>query len=122
MQQLNPDGGARVAPVVGPKGSSTMVVAIILLWCGVAFLCGYVASEKGRSFGGWAFLGFFFTIFALIALVAVPTLEKRVPDPDCSRCGRARVKHYRQIDSKTIYFCPSCVQEYDSEKTLARSG
>lgn len=58
-----------------------------------------------------------FTIFALIALVAVPTLEKRVPDPDCSRCGRARVKHYRQIDSKTIYFCPSCVQEYDSKGT-----
>jgi len=40
--------------------------------CGL--FCGYIAGEKRRSFGNWFILGFFFSIFALIAIASIPTI------------------------------------------------
>ncbi len=43
----------------------------------VGSLCSYVAGQKNRSKGNWFFLGFLFSLLALIALAAVPTLSKK---------------------------------------------
>lgn len=40
-----------------------------------AVLCGVIADSKKRDIGGWAILGFFFGLFALIAAVGVAPLQ-----------------------------------------------
>jgi hypothetical protein len=44
-----------------------------------AGFCAFIAQEKSRSVGGWFANGFFFSLFALIAVAGVPPLllEKR---------------------------------------------
>lgn len=44
----------------------------------VGLLCSYVAGQKNRSKGNWFILGFCFSLLALIALAAIPTLSKEV--------------------------------------------
>jgi hypothetical protein len=55
-------------------------------WFGVGILiggfCAFIANEKGRGGGEWFFLGLVGGIFALIAIAAVPALEKKEPEPD----------------------------------------
>ena len=55
------------------------LLLLIPLWVIQAFVfgffCGYIAQEKGRSYGSWFALGFFFSILAVFALIAVPKVE-----------------------------------------------
>ena len=37
---------------------------------------GFIAKEKNRDQAGWFFLGFLFSLLAVIAIAAVPKLEK----------------------------------------------
>ena len=45
----------------------------------IGMLCSYVAGQKNRSQGNWFFLGFLFSLLALIALAAIPSLSKEKP-------------------------------------------
>ncbi|MBA4312191.1 MAG: hypothetical protein C0417_06135 [Chlorobiaceae bacterium] len=42
--------------------------------------CAFIAREKNRYSIGWFFLGFLFSLIALLALIAVPTAPK-LDDP-----------------------------------------
>lgn len=57
---------------------------LIIVWLVCAVLCAIVASSKGRSGFGWLVSGFFFGIFALIAVAGMPVLtaERRPPPTD----------------------------------------
>ena len=44
----------------------------------MGFLCGYIGTEKGRSGLGWFACGFLFGIFALVAVIAVPSHARGV--------------------------------------------
>jgi hypothetical protein len=48
--------------------ASVIVVAFIIGVALFAWLCGYIAHQKGLSDGFWAVMGALFGIFALIAL------------------------------------------------------
>ncbi|MCG2586527.1 hypothetical protein [Massilia sp. TS11] len=48
---------------------------ISLFWVGCAIACGIIASNKGRSVGGWIVLGFLFSIFSLIVILVLPSLS-----------------------------------------------
>ena len=50
---------------------------IVIVWFIIAFICAAVASNKGRSTGGWFVLGMLFSFFALIvvALLAVVSMS-----------------------------------------------
>jgi hypothetical protein len=87
------------------------LVAIILLQAVVfGSFTSFVAREKQRGALAWFFLGFFFSLIALLALMAVPA--KQVPetvvrkDPRfqskwlCKECGETNVDE----DAK-CYFC-----------------
>lgn len=39
------------------------------------FFCSYIAKEKNRDGQSWFWLGFFFSILAVLALIAVPKIE-----------------------------------------------
>ena len=41
-----------------------------------AVLVGYIGDQKGRSMPLWMISGFFFGLFALIAVCAVPKIDK----------------------------------------------
>ena len=55
------------------SGGLMWVVVIVGLfeWIGCAFLCSFVASEKGRD-SAWFWTGLFFGVFALIAIAGLP--------------------------------------------------
>lgn len=46
----------------------------LIIWIAVAAFSGYYASQKGRDVVSWVILGFFLSIFALIALWFLPPL------------------------------------------------
>ncbi|MGL5649977.1 MAG: hypothetical protein ACRDDY_19260 [Clostridium sp.] len=48
---------------------------VIILWMFFAIVTAMVASAKNRSIIGWGITGFFFGIFALIAIGIIPKKE-----------------------------------------------
>lgn len=50
---------------------------LILLAQGIVFgaFCAYIAGEKGRSTRNWFWLGFFFSLVALISIGTVPAIR-----------------------------------------------
>lgn len=91
----------------------------------VAMLCSYVAGQKNRSKGNWFFLGFFFSLLALIALAAIPSLSKEQakpadssslnpPDsPDTRKCPFCA--EIVKIEAKVCKHCRSDLPEYKAE-------
>ncbi|NDE11587.1 MAG: hypothetical protein EBZ95_13660 [Chitinophagia bacterium] len=61
--------------------------------CGL--FCGYIAGEKGRSFGNWFILGFFFSILALIAVAAIPAITTK---PTASKAKILNIKNTENND------------------------
>ena len=55
------------------------LATIVVYWFALMIFIGWVASQKGRSGGGWFFLAFFFNVIALIALAALPNLLPAQP-------------------------------------------
>ena len=53
-----------------------MIWYVIVIWVFSGFLCAYIASQKNRGDTGWFFAGLAFGIFAIIAIVAVPSLSE----------------------------------------------
>jgi len=50
------------------------VIFMVVIWVASAFLCAYVGGQKNRDNASWFLAGLFFGVFAVIAVVAVPTL------------------------------------------------
>jgi hypothetical protein len=48
------------------------ILLAILIGAACAWLCAYIAEQKGLRVGFWAVLGFLFGVFALLAMIAVP--------------------------------------------------
>jgi len=76
---------------------------LMLLAATVASGCftGYVADEKGYSFGRWFVGGFFFSILALVAVVGLP-------DKSPSDAERRRVEAAER----------RCIQEHNARQRL----
>jgi hypothetical protein len=49
---------------------------VLVVWAACGITCGYIAGEKGRSVGGWLALGLFAGVFALVAIAAVPPVNR----------------------------------------------
>ena len=89
---------------------STLAVIIMVQAIIFGSFTAFVAKEKNRGTLSWFFLGFFFSIIALLALMAVPA--KQIPetvarkDPrfqtkwKCKECGETNVE-----DDAKCYFC-----------------
>ncbi|NLT51437.1 MAG: hypothetical protein GXX85_11015 [Ignavibacteria bacterium] len=54
----------------------TILLVILLQAVIFGAFCSFIAKEKNRDSAGWFFSGFFFSIIALLALIAIPTLDK----------------------------------------------
>jgi MFS family permease len=60
----------------------------------------FIARSKGRSFGGWFWLGLFFSLLALLAVAIMPAVkpdEKNLPSdlrkcPNCAEVIKAEAK------------------------------
>lgn len=51
-----------------------MIIGTLIVFAS-AFFCAFVAKAKGRSGLDWWFLGLFFPIISLLALIALPALS-----------------------------------------------
>jgi len=52
------------------------LVVLIIQGLVFGFFCSYIAREKNRDGTSWFWLGFFFSILAVFALIAVPKIER----------------------------------------------
>lgn len=52
--------------------SATLWGLSIVVSLAFAFLCGWIAFRKGRSFLAWGILGFIFSLITLIVVLLVP--------------------------------------------------
>lgn len=52
-----------------------ILIAVLIQAIVFGLFCGYIAKEKGRSYEGWFVLGFFFSILAVLALIAIPKAD-----------------------------------------------
>ena len=79
----------------------------LLLIQGVAFggFCGYLAGQKNRSGTSWFWLGFFFSILALIAIAASPSLANQKID---------------SLEEKSTRQCPFCAETVKAEAKICR--
>ena len=59
----------------------TFILIIVIQAFIFGAFSGFIAKEKNRDQAGWFFLGFFFSFIALLALIAVPKLEKLKVQP-----------------------------------------
>lgn len=75
---------------------------IVFAWIGCAVACWIIANSKARFAGVWLVLGLMFGIFALIAVIIVPSLDrpKGEPTPDthikCPDCREFVIKDARK--------------------------
>ncbi len=58
-----------------------LIVIVIEIVVGIicACYCGHLAKEKGYSEAAWGWGGFFFGIFALIAVAGLPDRKEEAP-------------------------------------------
>ena len=85
-------------------------IVIVVTWIASAVLCMIIAESKRRNDARWFFLGLFFGVFALILILALPSLEGRKAlayktDKICQFCAQ-------QIRAKAVV-CPYCTRALD---------
>lgn len=86
--------------------------AIILLQALIlGGFCSFIAKEKGRNAGRWFFLGFLFSVLAILALIAVPRQENK------TAIGRKQIDNKVNL-SKAI--CPFCREEISPGSVLCK--
>ena len=69
-----------------------MIGAIVTAWAVESLACGIIAHLKGRSVAGWAVLGLFGGVIAMIVLACLP----KVPDWRMDRGKAMRPLSYGQ--------------------------
>jgi hypothetical protein len=77
-------------------------IEIVVFSSAMGILCGILAFYRGRSGFIWCFLGFLFSIFALITVLALPSRRRMKVEPPkiCPYC--------RASNSRAFGFCVSC--------------
>ena len=91
------------------------VTEVIVFSIAMGMLCGIIALSRGRLLLAWFFLGFFFSFFALLLVVALPStkpgqtrsLRTRIkvePPKICPRCGAPNSQAFR--------FCVKCGEPF----------
>jgi hypothetical protein len=63
--------------------------------------CAFIASQKNRDSLGWFFLGFLFSILAILALIAIP-------------------KHNDTNQFDVIRICPYCAEQVKEQAIICR--
>jgi hypothetical protein len=105
-----------------------------LFWFfGGGVLCATIAHSRGRNPVGWFFLGAFFFLFAIIAVIALPSLKiaqpgyagieggpsssYRLPDKSCPRCAETI-----RGAAITCRFCDYEYPEHEAQQIEARAA
>ena len=89
---------------------SLNITLLLLLGLVFGLFCSFIAKQKNKDILAWFFLGFFFSLIALLALIAVPKIEESeyAKEFTCKSCG---------ITVKTnVKFCPFCGESFEDEK------
>ena len=86
------------------EGIRVEVFWVVLVMQGIVFggFSAFIASQKDRDSFSWFFLGFFFSILAVLALIAIPKRE---------------ITDHSNANLRT---CPYCAEQVKVEATICR--
>ena len=94
-----------------------MLVFVLLVgWIASAFFCASVASEKGYNGTAWAFGGFLFGFFALIAVAGLPDRKLRKYIRLIGEKQKAISKESESLESKDSEWVEKS-SDWESDKT-----
>lgn len=82
------------------------LMPIIPVWIFFGFVTSIVAWSRGRSFIDWLFYGTFFGVFALIRVVALPSLKAQPGEPTPET--HLRCPDCQELVFKTARVCKHC--------------
>ncbi len=94
----------------------------ILIWLAFAFLCGIIAPSRGRSGPAWFALGLLFSIFALVALLALPRhdMAPKMTDAEAFFARKAE-REGTTLDGTPLHkTCPRCAEEVKYAAVVCR--
>ncbi len=81
---------------------------LITVWLGCAVIAALIASSKGRSAGGWLFMGIILGIFAVVIIAVLPKIEPpSPPQKQCPDCGETVLS--------VANVCKHCGHRFDTE-------
>ncbi len=84
---------------------------IFFIWLGIAIITAIAAEARGRDGGRWLILGCIFSIFALLAVLVMPsrkgdpnapTPESHVRCPDCKELVLQEAKVCKHCGCKLV--------------------
>ena len=78
--------------------------------------CSFIAGQKGRGKSNWFWLGFFFSILALIALIAIPSIKK-YESKNLSNPPIDRTPNKIKLQDRA---CPFCAEMIKIEAKICR--
>ncbi|GAW87483.1 hypothetical protein bplSymb_SCF09103P001 [Bathymodiolus platifrons methanotrophic gill symbiont] len=91
---------------------------VVLIIQGIVFggFCSFIASQKNRDTASWFFLGLFFSLIAVLALIAIP--KDNSPDqPNLNRVCPFCAEQIKE-KAKVCRFCQNDLPEPDVEQSL----
>jgi len=106
-----------------------------IFWCLLgAIVSALIAGSKGRSAGGWAVLGFFLGLIAILIVACLPNLNeirrieteaaeaRRTADAEAHkrRLAEIEVAEARAVDALATKKCPMCAETVKAEAQICR--
>jgi hypothetical protein len=89
---------------------AVLVLFVLVQALIIGAFCYYIAGQKNRNEVGWFLLGFLFSFVALIALVAVPKIEKLEYQPSSASPTPSLLKPIETPSRSTERACPFCAE------------
>lgn len=77
----------------------------LLLWMASGVLCAVIASSRGRSTVGWLLLGALFGIFAIVGVIALPTVTSDEAPPASTHKKCPFCAEFIRVDAKVCKHC-----------------
>lgn len=80
---------------------------LLFFWFAFAFVTAIAASARGRSGLAWFILGFIFSLFALIAVLVLPALNRKDPNAPTPET-HVRCPDCRELVLRDARVCKHC--------------